>query len=347
MDGRGNRIAVCCLLGAACALGAASMVPSWADTPGQPRGGDGNQAKPPPPAAQDNADADSLNDIRLTRPEVPLTSPQGREPAKTEAGPELPIPGSQVVDRRCRFREVPGAGWFLAGLLPDANSPLAARSLIVLPNDLLEAYESLSPEQRKGTFRITGEMMNYRKKTFLLLGGVTLEAFAAAEEPPAGPRPIVSLDPNGSRDPPASQSAAKDRDDLADAILRGLQEKRPGKALAGATTRPVSQGRAPSGVPVRPALSERRGHMVTDRLVRILPNAKDGWWQAVFVADNTLQEAPVRLLPCEMLEQAENAVIVAGGQAARYRVSGEVTEYKGKQYLLLRKRLVEHDMGQF
>ena len=87
--------------------------------------------------------------------------------------------------------------------------------------------------------------------------------------------------------------------------------------------------------------------MVTDRLVRILPNPKDGWWQAVFVADNTLQEAPVRLLPCEMLEQAENAVIVGGGQTARYRISGEVTEYKGKQYLLLRKRLVEHDMGQF
>ena len=85
---------------------------------------------------------------------------------------------------------------------------------------------------------------------------------------------------------------------------------------------------------------------MADRLVRILPEKKAGWWVAAFEGDNTLREAPLRLLPCRFLERAENAVGNSKDTGVRFRVSGEVTTYKARRYLLLRKLLPERDMGQ-
>jgi hypothetical protein len=88
-----------------------------------------------------------------------------------------------------------------------------------------------------------------------------------------------------------------------------------------------------------------------------------------FYADNTLQEPPLRLLPCTELERATKAASGANAPAAnkpasgvntaannmaagsptttkKFRISGELSEYKGRRYLLLRKVQVERDMGQ-
>jgi len=109
-------------------------------------------------------------------------------------------------------------------------------------------------------------------------------------------------------------------------------------------------------------LNKDRGRVLVDRLVTIRgpkadfgsfshggAGASDDWWEARFVSDNTLQDQPIRLLPCKLLQVAESlhARQRWGGDTARFRVSGLITNYKGKQYLLLRKVVVERDMGQF
>jgi hypothetical protein len=82
--------------------------------------------------------------------------------------------------------------------------------------------------------------------------------------------------------------------------------------------------------------------VVVDRRIRVAPEPDTGWRQAVFVGDNTLREPPMRLLPCRLLEMAE-----AAGSGQFWRVSGEVTRYKGRHYLLIRKLIRLRDMGQF
>ena len=87
--------------------------------------------------------------------------------------------------------------------------------------------------------------------------------------------------------------------------------------------------------------------VLIDRLVRVVRDADDGWMTVRFESDNTLQDPPMRLLPCRMLERAEQLAAGKARQTDILRVSGEVYQYKGNNYLLLRKVLPQRDMKQF
>jgi hypothetical protein len=110
-----------------------------------------------------------------------------------------------------------------------------------------------------------------------------------------------------------------------------------------ALTQPAAPSVAP--LPPQPTTSSTRGSMIVDRVVRIYPEGKGGWWVIGFQGDNTLREPPIRLLPSPLLEEAEKDVAAAPAKI-KFRVTGELTEYKGRRYLLLRKLLVEKDLGQ-
>ena len=55
----------------------------------------------------------------------------------------------------------------------------------------------------------------------------------------------------------------------------------------------------------------------------------------------------MRLLPCKLLEEAERRAAGATLKQAKFRVSGRITQYKGRRYLLLSKLLRVREMGQF
>jgi hypothetical protein len=85
--------------------------------------------------------------------------------------------------------------------------------------------------------------------------------------------------------------------------------------------------------------------MLMDRLGRVVPG--DPWWSLAFEDRGTgHEEKPVRLLPNRLLENALG-VSGTGAKTRVIRVSGEVTEYRGANYLLLRKVLARRDMGNF
>jgi hypothetical protein len=77
---------------------------------------------------------------------------------------------------------------------------------------------------------------------------------------------------------------------------------------------------------------------VVDRLAHVQPAGADGWPLAVFVSDNTLREAPMRLLPNRLLGRTPTG---------EHSLSGEVFIYRGRGYLLLRKAVRHFDMNQF
>ena len=163
----------------------------------------------------------------------------------------------------------------------------------------------------------------------------------------AASRPAPSGDSNARASSMPATAASGPGEVDPEEIIRRLAGQRPGKSL-GVRRMPDSQPVAPSVAPVstQPAVASARGTMLVDRVMQISPDEKSGWWAGHFLGDNTLREPPVRLLPCSLLEDAENQV-AASPRHLQFRVSGEMTEYKGRRYLLLRKLVPERDLGQF
>jgi hypothetical protein len=71
-----------------------------------------------------------------------------------------------------------------------------------------------------------------------------------------------------------------------------------------------------------------------------------------FVLDGlglSVQQTSFRLLPCQLLEQAEQQSVAAGlrPEQIRLKIAGIVTEYKGDEYLLLQKVTKVYSHGNF
>lgn len=270
--------------------------------------------------------------------------------ANTSRPPQAPE-GIHVIDRIARFDRLENTNWYTVSFEDQPDLP-KLEPMLVLPNDLLEHIEPLLRSQPGILLKICGENSLYRGKQFIWLtessrvdsedksvdaGGDADDYSAKDQEPEDEPK----ASPAGSEDL-VSRSETE-----AGAILENMAAQRPGRRILMPDEqdkqRPIGRGRVnPTRQTIKPKHS-----MVIDRVVRILPEQKEGWWSAYFEGDNTLQEPPIRILPGRMLERAEALVTGSRGVAVRFRVSGMVTEYNGKQYLVLCKLLQEHDLGQF
>jgi hypothetical protein len=134
----------------------------------------------------------------------------------------------------------------------------------------------------------------------------------------------------------------------AEDILREFQQERP-------VAEPLLP--RPSSVEARPRVPRRDGvesgagarlqdgFMLVDRTGRI---SRDGdWWMISFIADNhpeAAPEPPMKLLPNRMLERTVRETESASG-TVEFIVSGEVTDFMGENYLLLRKLMRKRDVG--
>jgi len=233
-------------------------------------------------------------------------------------------------------------GWVLVKF-PREDPRGAIRPRWALPNEALEAMEKLAAKDPKLQFRISGETTIYASTCFLLIrrvgivrppeksDNVVVRPMATTTRPAATTRPATTTRPSGEG--PSS----------ADLMKTLLSEKNPtpvippkiDKTVDASTTKSVAPGA--KGDVIEPATH----NLVVDRLVTIQPAGVGDWRQATFEADNTLREPPVRLLPSHLLTVAQ-----AKPTNTRLRVTGEITFYKGKRYMLLRKVIVEREMGQ-
>ena len=299
-----------------------------------------DQTTQPIPAG--TGEAEDLTSLLLERPAVPVTPPASRQPVQPKR--ELPADGTMVVDRRCRFAYHNQTAWYKVTFLPDPTRP-AELPRWVLPCRMLEKMAELSAAEESKVFRISGETTVYHDRCFILPTKVTVEGSSEPIEGPGRTRATMGSAESkpAKRTEPAAQSQPSSED-----IMKQLMQDRPGKPVSlrakppAGSIKPVASV-APAAGTTSPPVGES---IVADRLAYLLPDKDRGWWLLCFEADNTLSEPPLRLLPCRLLEKAEDILARAGGLTVRFRVSGQTTLYKGRRHMLLRKLLREREMGQ-
>jgi hypothetical protein len=84
------------------------------------------------------------------------------------------------------------------------------------------------------------------------------------------------------------------------------------------------------------------GAMVFNRLGRLIREPGATWWTFRYESDKgVLYEPPMRVLPNQQLEAMENILENSPSESIRFVVSGEVVQYHGQEYLLIRKKIVK------
>jgi hypothetical protein len=121
------------------------------------------------------------------------------------------------------------------------------------------------------------------------------------------------------------------------------------KSLPSATNGPMADATTGHAAiaPGAPTLNVmREGSFIVKRVGRLTHSADGQQMEFTFDADRkAMKDPPVVILPNLKLMQMENA-IVGSSRDLRFRVSGVVTEYKGRNYVLLDQVVVVPDIDQ-
>ncbi len=330
------------LLAAACLGGCAG--PAGESAPGPDRA-----TRPPstPADANDGLDGNApaptglearLARLLIERPEDPVIAPR-RDVSRPQR--ELPAdvrPGVLVIGRAASLQREANSPWPALVFRNPAGLPhLSPRR--VLPNALRERME-IARRGRPGecVFEVSGETTVFRGEAYLLLTRATPKA--SDEQSSTGP-----ADGNAPHVADADGNASD-----AGAIMRELLRDRPARSTQLPDLAPDANDASAAPRVVASHGDDRSRVAVVDRIVYIEPadpHRPEGWWLARMIGDNTLGEPPLRLLPCQLLERAMALSARPSPTRQRFRVSGPVTVYRGREYLLLRKLFIERDVRQF
>jgi hypothetical protein len=121
------------------------------------------------------------------------------------------------------------------------------------------------------------------------------------------------------------------------------------KSLPSATKGPMVDGTSghDAVAPGAPTLNVmREGTFIVKRVGRLTRSSDGQQMEFTFDSDRkAMKDPPVVILPNLKLMQMENA-IVGSSRDLRFRVSGVVTEYKGRNYVLLDQVVVVPDIDQ-
>ncbi|HVS72395.1 MAG TPA: hypothetical protein VHQ47_14160 [Phycisphaerae bacterium] len=178
------------------------------------------------------------------------------------------------------------------------------------------------------------------------------------QPPPPEPNPAPSPDVTdetpraaGATQPAAAASSSSTTQPSAQAVLENLLSTRPSTAEpapvpAGGTTAAAGlQGN--SAAPNEPVVKRKpEGDFVWNAVGRLTRDDQTGEWLFVFDSDGKrMQDPPMGLVPSRMLMAMQQAS-KDGTVPTKFRVSGEVTEYNGKNYLYVKDERVVQDLNQ-
>jgi hypothetical protein len=189
-------------------------------------------------------------------------------------------------------------------------------------------------------------------RTTLLVAALALPAgllpvlAAAQPEPARSPAPTTRPAPQstGPRTRPATAEAttrpakSMSADEMLSQMLKPpASADRPLAPVEGppAADRTTGRGAVAPDAPVMPV--RREGTYIIDRVGRLTHNADHTQAEFDFESDGrALRDPPVVLLPNVKLQVMEDAASGADHEQ-RFKVSGMLTEYRGRNYLLLEK----------
>jgi hypothetical protein len=135
---------------------------------------------------------------------------------------------------------------------------------------------------------------------------------------------------------PANASAEQMLRQMLQPPGQGAQPLKPLPDLPPAADATSGAGAVAPDVPPQRVL--REGTLLLDRIGRLTPAADGKTFELTLEADggNGLADPPLVLLPNRRLMQLEDQVLNSY-QDQKIRVSGEITEYRGRNYLLLQR----------
>lgn len=223
----------------------------------------------------------------------------------------------------------------------------SALTLRLLPNKRLTMLEAvLTGSQGTPSFAFTGRVTEFMGVNYLLAEHLA-EVVDVSEPAAEAPSDRAEKETPGVAAPDQKPATAPAGEPRPEDIIKQLLERKPRRALVLPETMPAAPQEKPvvpayEGAPVADQLWPEET-MIVDRPGRVVPGEQ--WWTFAF-EDKGQQPTrkPVRLLPNRMLE---DAIALGGDQSLGIIlvVSGELTEYRGTNYLLLRKVLVQRDWG--
>jgi len=112
------------------------------------------------------------------------------------------------------------------------------------------------------------------------------------------------------------------------------------------TTAPATQPKTVAPPEIVKPLPLPPGAMLVNRVGRLIKDENSAWWRFHFSSEkDVLYEAPMRVLPNRLLEAMETILQDSERTRVRFRVTGEITTYRGRRYLLIRRMLVKREVG--
>jgi hypothetical protein len=197
-----------------------------------------------------------------------------------------------------------------------ANLPLS-----LLPSSVLEQITGLAGDEQTIQVRLWGLFTEYQQQNYLYC--IYFLPMQAAETPTA-----AEPKTDASNDDAATQAPAETDSIIPADILRQI------KTTQAPDLDKFQQAAAVTGdvnLIARTGYLDKRG--------------KVNYFQPNAFGQNVNRSRYI-LLPCEMLEATEKAMRQTPGQQ-RYEISGLVTSYKGRQYMLLRRAVRTYTNGNF
>ncbi len=260
-----------------------------------------------------------------TRPaDVAVMRPEGYSPPATP--PQLLREGSDVIARKGYLQKLPNGPYSQIVFLNDPSQPKLA-PMLVLPDLQLMSMEDAGSETKQNLiFAVSGMTTEYKGKNYILL------------EP--GPEEVSRQIPQLNVTPLSRQGPVSADQMLSDMLADNDQPS----ALAPPSAEPSADRTSGPGAlaPKAPLVNVlRERSQIFDRVAR-LSRSPDGIQEQITLeSDGTaLQDPPLILLPNLKLVALESA---ASDRNARFRVTGMVTEYRGRNYILLQKVVVMSD----
>ena len=280
-------------------------------------------------------------------PSVPVTRAENARP--DPAHNPLPHEGKQTVRRRARLDRNVSTGW---SMLNFENEPGADKLPVgwVLPSRLLERIEQMAASDSKIVFEVSCDNTIYDGRCFVMLRNVRI-ARSSADPLPDPVRPLAVVEPAPPvKEAPATSPATQPGAAIAvtpatkpgpapftgpsaSDVLRGLLKDRRGTPVivedrqATAGERPMVAG--PSRAEPSVVVLEHANKMVVNRRAQLISTGNGAWKEIRFYDDNNLQLPPLTVLPSAMLKKAE------ANQDSDLAITGEITVYRGRQFIVL------------
>ncbi|MBN1766541.1 MAG: hypothetical protein JW860_14900 [Sedimentisphaerales bacterium] len=233
----------------------------------------------------------------------------------------------------------------------------------ILPGKWLTVMTKITAnkENLKLTFRIWGEITTYRKRNFILPTMVATESLFGkkagqlTKTSKASDALALVLGTDSSQANEQPETPQVNLEELARDLRRklltiprthliNLPEEQEDQTTTNTQSSNQTSATRSTGLDGPSKITWKDGQMVIDREGRLMYSSQEDRFMFIFEADSpSLQEPPVLLHPNQLLQKMEEMAGVQILRRVKFRITGQITTYQSKNYMLLNKVLLNYN----